>query len=586
MDNIVFLIFRRMRRPLLTLVVVYSISILGLTLIPGRDADGNQWHMGFFHAFYFVSFMSTTIGFGEIPYEFTNAQRMWVTFSLYISVISWLYAAGNILSLVQDRTFQRAIRERRFAHKVKGLSQPFYLICGYGETGRELTISLTDRGKHVVVIDIDENQINLIKLQNLRDYVPALHADARIPKHVVQAGLKLENCAAVVALTDDNETNLKIAITAKLLHPNIKVICRADSHDIEVNMASFNTDHIIDPFDTFARYLSIALQIPGLYLLHRWFTDRKISEWIGSGTDHFVEMPEPVYPPASGHWIICGYGRFGKAVYQRLSEENIAITVIEATPEKNGVPTEGVVQGLGTEAVTLQRAGIEDAAGIVAGTDNDANNLSIVMTATDINSDLFVIVRQNRRQNNALFEKLGEDRVGKYMVMHASAIIANRIRVLLATPMLHQFLSLSVYENDAWACDLISRTIGLVSNSNRVPVVREIDLTMSENGALCHALEQGELVRLADIMRDASDLSRTLNCIPLLLERAGSFDLLPVAKTELQIGDKLLFTGSPRAFTYMSWTLRNRNTLKYVITGKEKSDSWLWRRIARARRKY
>ena len=74
MDNIVFLILRQMRRPLLTLVTVYAIAILGLALIPGRDAAGNIWHMDLFHAFYFVSFMSTTIGFGEIPYEFTESD--------------------------------------------------------------------------------------------------------------------------------------------------------------------------------------------------------------------------------------------------------------------------------------------------------------------------------------------------------------------------------------------------------------------------------------------------------------------------------------------------------------------------------
>ncbi|MFM1892747.1 MAG: hypothetical protein RLZ44_1824, partial [Pseudomonadota bacterium] len=45
MDNIIFLILRRMRRPLLTLIVVYALTTLGLTLIPGQDADGAPWRM-------------------------------------------------------------------------------------------------------------------------------------------------------------------------------------------------------------------------------------------------------------------------------------------------------------------------------------------------------------------------------------------------------------------------------------------------------------------------------------------------------------------------------------------------------------
>ena len=98
MDNIVFLIMRRMRQPLLTLVGAYTVAILGLVLIPGRDAAGDVWHMDIFHAFYFVSFMSTTIGFGEIPFEFTDAQRLWVTFALYMTVIAWLGIPSNASS--------------------------------------------------------------------------------------------------------------------------------------------------------------------------------------------------------------------------------------------------------------------------------------------------------------------------------------------------------------------------------------------------------------------------------------------------------------------------------------------------------
>jgi hypothetical membrane protein len=89
MDHIFFLILRRMRLPLIMLVLTYATTMLGLVLIPGQDPQGNPWHMDFFHAFYFVSFMATTIGFGEIPYEFTNAQRLWVTFSIYATVVVW-----------------------------------------------------------------------------------------------------------------------------------------------------------------------------------------------------------------------------------------------------------------------------------------------------------------------------------------------------------------------------------------------------------------------------------------------------------------------------------------------------------------
>ena len=69
MNEVTSMILRRMRAPFLLLITVYSISILGMVVIPGIDNDGNVSHMSFFHAFYFVSYTATTIGFGEIPYE-------------------------------------------------------------------------------------------------------------------------------------------------------------------------------------------------------------------------------------------------------------------------------------------------------------------------------------------------------------------------------------------------------------------------------------------------------------------------------------------------------------------------------------
>ena len=133
-------------------------------------------------------------------------------------------------------------------------------MCGYGETGATLVRTLTERGRHAVVVDSDDERTKVIQLQELRESVPALHGDASLTLHLQEAGLQHPACIGVVALTDDNEANLKIAITAKLLNPSTKVICRSDSHDIEANMASFGTDHIVDPFDTFASHLAVAFR--------------------------------------------------------------------------------------------------------------------------------------------------------------------------------------------------------------------------------------------------------------------------------------------------------------------------------------
>jgi Ca2+/H+ antiporter, TMEM165/GDT1 family len=73
----------------------YALAVSGLVLIPGQDADGNPAAMGFFHAFYVVSYTATTIGFGELPNAFTDAQRLWMIPLIYVTVGVWIYAARH-----------------------------------------------------------------------------------------------------------------------------------------------------------------------------------------------------------------------------------------------------------------------------------------------------------------------------------------------------------------------------------------------------------------------------------------------------------------------------------------------------------
>ena len=94
--------------------------------------------MGFFDAFYFMSYTATTIGFGELPHPFTDAQRLWVMVAIYLTVIGWAYAIGSLLTLLQDRAFRQALALQRFTRKVARLREPFLLIVGYGQTGQLL----------------------------------------------------------------------------------------------------------------------------------------------------------------------------------------------------------------------------------------------------------------------------------------------------------------------------------------------------------------------------------------------------------------------------------------------------------------
>ena len=557
MNSAFFLALRRMRAPIIVLIVIYGVAVIGLTLVPGVDAAGHPAApLSFFHAFYFVSYTATTIGFGEIPNAFSDAQRMWVTVCIYLTVVGWSYSVVTLLALLQDKSFQNTLTTNRFSRRVRHIKEPFYLICGCGETGGLIAHTFDRINQAFVVLEQDELRVQELDLQDFKTDTPALAANARLPDNLLLAGLKHAKCRGVLAVTNDEEANLAIAIAVRLLNPKIPVIARARSPAVKANMASFGTDHIINPFERFAEHLAMAVAAPARFRLIELLTG--LPE---------TPLPEPHRPPG-GHWILCGYGRFGHALSEQLAPTGIKLTIIEPS----GIGGENTIVGLGTEAATLIEAGIATAAGIIAGSDDDVNNLSIAVTASQLKPELFVVVRQNHSANQLLFAAYQAD-----FSMVPSRIVAQECIALLTTPLLARFLEQLRNQDETWNQQLVERLQALCGGLT--PTVWGIRLNISEAPAAYLTLMHGRPCTLAEIMRDATDLEQRLSSLVLLVERAERIFLLPDEDFHLVAGDQLLIASSLDTLRNLKLTLENINELEYVLNGRSVSNSWLWRKF-------
>src|SRR5699024_9603034 len=155
--------------------------ILGYTLVPGQDASGEPWRMSFLHAFYVVSYTGSTIGFGELPMAFSEAQRMWTVACIYMTVFAWLVAIGSLVGLVRDDAFHEALLRRRLERMIRAIGSPFYLVCGYGGAGGMLVDNLVRSGRRVVVVDRSQEAIRELQLRDYETLVPGFHLDASVP---------------------------------------------------------------------------------------------------------------------------------------------------------------------------------------------------------------------------------------------------------------------------------------------------------------------------------------------------------------------------------------------------------------------
>ena len=565
MGHVFYLLLRRLRAPFLTIIIIYSISTLGFVLIPGVDDQGNPWRMDFFHAFYFVSFMGSTIGFGEIPYPFTAAQRAWTMVMIYATVIGWLYSIGKILSLFQDPSFNRLMRRTTFARRVRRISDPFYLVCGFGYTGKRLVSRLDQHGIQTVVIDSNPLAIDELEAHSLGLAVPGLCADSADPDTLNIAGIRRKNCMGVIALTNDDHTNLAVSIDSKLVDPERLVISRSQSVSNTANLASFGTDYVIDPFETFAQHLLKSIREPYKHIISDLVFNPYHKVWASPHQD------------TSGRWIVCGYGRFGRAIDKLFHRHEIPITFIEADPALRGAPT-GTVLGMGTEEETLREAKIESATGIVAGTPDDADNLSIILTARQIKPDIITVARQNLSSNKPMFRAASVN-----LIMEPVRIIADEIFIRIRTPLLLDFLEGLQAKDEKWARELVVK-IGKVVEEQPMEAWA-YNVNEDKCPAIIDSLSRGEVVVLGHLCRDSRNREDQLPAFPLLLKRGSKRILLPDPDTPIEPGDDILVCGKHSALASMTWIISNYNVLRYIRTGVEAPGGLLWQWLSSLRKK-
>ncbi|MBE9608626.1 potassium channel family protein [Chitinilyticum piscinae] len=545
MYNIFFLALRRLRVPLITLILIYAVSMFGLVLMP---APPGQPALDFFHAFYFVSYTATTIGFGEIPYTFSPGQRAWVLVCIYLSVIGWTYTLGSLLALFQDRSFLHALRLAKFTLKVRRMPTGFYLILGYGQTGQLLARALDERGERFVVVEQREERVNEVLLAGYHADVPAIAGNAANPELLQLAGILHRNCRGILAVTGDENVNLAAMMASHALRPRLLSIGRARSLHVSRNMSSFGANHVVNMFETVGMEFRMALRSPSHYRLWQTLTQ-------------LPGRPIPsLFQPRAGLWLVVGFGRFGHAVYEALVHQGYAVRVIDEESHPD-LPIGVQVAGLGVEERDLREAGVREAVGLIACHDHDINNLSAIATAREMNPGLMIVARQNLAQNRSLFTAIHPD-----LTVVRSQIVARQTLIAMTTPLLTQFLELMQGYSVEWAGKLEEQLLGLCDGE--VPERWALELT-AQNKGFVHAFLAQPLppLRLGDLSRHPDRREQALDCLALLYQYQGHDIVLPQASQQLQLGARILFVGSPKARRLMQWALESPELVDYLRTG-------------------
>jgi len=114
------------------------------------------------------------------------------------------------------------------------------------------------------------------------------------------------------------------------------------------------------------------------------------------------------------HYIVCGYGRVGRAAMGELRQEGVAVVVVDRNPEKverairDGVPA---LCGDSTQDASLEEAGVRNAKGLIAALATDADNLFLILSAKTLNPVLKVAARAGDEKAEEKLRRAGADTV-------------------------------------------------------------------------------------------------------------------------------------------------------------------------------
>jgi len=211
------------------------------------------------------------------------------------------------------------------------------------------------------------------------------------------------------------------------------------------------------------------------------------------------------------HFIVCGYGRVGRALCSYLIQKYTDVVVIEQNPNRVSVMDEdGIlyIMGGATDEAILMKAGIKRARGIISVLGSDADNVFLVLIAKKLNPKIFVVARANQNETEQTLYSAGADKV-----VSPFALGARRIAHAILRPNVIHFLELAFADDD--------------TDIN----VEEIPVNVSS--------------KLVNVSLQESGLRQNYDLIILSIRKAdGAMCFNPKASDRFEAGDTVIAVGS------------------------------------------
>lgn len=185
-------------------------------------------------------------------------------------------------------------------------------------------------------------------------------------------------------------------------------------------------------FSVFMIFLGVGIVGYTFTTVVAMFVEGKVKDlWKGSKMDKKISA-------LKDHYIICGSGELAEVIINKFINEKLDFVVItdkHEDLENFSYQDILVVEGQSTEESVLERAGIEKAKGLVTTLDLEVDNIVTVLTARNLNKDIYIIANSITKSGREKLLKVGANKT-----LSVNEISGKRMASLMIKPNIISFL--------------------------------------------------------------------------------------------------------------------------------------------------
>lgn len=191
-------------------------------------------------AFYMTIITLSTVGYGEVQ-DLDAPGRVFTSFLIIFNLGTFAYAVSTISAFFIEGNFKLLLKDYNVFQKVRNLEN-HVIVCGAGRHGHEVMEELQNQGTPFVMLDKDDNKIEELRSENEVLY---LDGDATHDELLLEAGI--EKAAALISVLGEDTDNLFVVLSARQLNPNLTIISRAVTEQVESKLKRAGANYVVRP---------------------------------------------------------------------------------------------------------------------------------------------------------------------------------------------------------------------------------------------------------------------------------------------------------------------------------------------------